>query len=112
MTPDSIRQLVRAAAQKKILFLPHAIKQMSRPDRMITVAEVRRTVLSGELVEDYPEDTRGHSCLMLGTGESARAIHVVCAPRDQYLAVVTAYLPESHEWKPDHRTRRKARKNG
>ena len=111
MTPASVQQLVRAAVRKKLLVLPHAIKQMSRPDRMITVAEVRRTVLSGELVEDYPEDVRGHSCLMLGTGGSGRPIHVVCAPQGEYLAIVTAYLPESHEWKPDHRTRRKARTN-
>ncbi len=29
--------LVKAAAGIKLLFLPHAVRQMARPDRMITV---------------------------------------------------------------------------
>ena len=33
---------------------------------MIRVAEVRNVVERGGLVEDYPEDLRGHSCLILG----------------------------------------------
>jgi hypothetical protein len=31
---------------------------------MITVQEARSTVLRGEIREDYPEDARGHSCLI------------------------------------------------
>ena len=101
-----IAPLVNAAARKKLLFLPHAVKQMSRSDRMINVQEVRRVVLRGEIVEDYPEDPRGHSCLMLGTGEAGRKIHVVCAPRGEYLAIITAYLPETDEWDSEFRIRR------
>src|SRR4051812_6267198 len=107
-TPDAlaIEIRVRRAARTKLLFLPHAIRQMSRPDRMITVREVRRTVLAGEMIEDYPEDMRGHSCLMLGTGDLGRAIHVVCSPKDDYLAVITAYLPQMHEWNKGFRVRK------
>ncbi|MBY0506670.1 MAG: DUF4258 domain-containing protein [Bryobacteraceae bacterium] len=65
----SLLPLVREAAEKKILFLPHAVRQMSRPDRVIGVAEVRNCVTTGDLIEDYPEDVRGHSCLILGNGE-------------------------------------------
>ena len=42
---SEIAPVVNAAARKKLLFLPHAVKQMSRPDRMISVQEVRRVVL-------------------------------------------------------------------
>ena len=72
---------VRHAMQKKLLFLPHAIRQMSRPERVITPQEVERVVMTGELVEDYPQDNRGHSCLLLGLGDAERAIHVVCSPK-------------------------------
>jgi hypothetical protein len=96
----------RQAAKKKLLFLPHAIRQMSRPERMITPQEVERVVLTGELVEDYPHDSRGHSCLLLGLGESGRKIHVVCSPKEDYLAVITAYLPQPDQWSPDYRRRR------
>jgi hypothetical protein len=73
---------------------------------MITVDEVRRAVLTGEIVEDYPEDVRGHSCLMLGAGDAGRPIHVVCAPKEGYLAVVTAYLPDPADWDEGGRVRR------
>lgn len=104
--PRNIAALVKSAARKKVLFLPHAIAQMSRPDRMITVKEVRSTLMRGEIIEDYPEDARGHSCLILGKGESGRAVHVICAPKEDYLAIITAYLPGKDEWSRDFRTRR------
>ena len=97
--------LVRAAAEKKRLLLPHALRQMSRPDRMITTAEVRSVIEKGEVIEDYPEDPRGHSCLILGWGTGGRVVHVVCAPKDDYLAIITAYLPDTREWSADFRVR-------
>ena len=96
----------RRVAKKKLLFLPHAIRQMSRPERMITPQEVERVVMIGELVEDYPQDSRGHSCLLLGLSHADRAIHVVCSPKADYLAVITAYLPDTTQWSPDYRRRR------
>ena len=66
-----------------MLFLPHAIRQMSRPQRMISTDEVGIVVTQGELIEDYPSDPRGHSCLMLGLGEANRAVHVVCSPKGE-----------------------------
>jgi len=98
---------VREAAAKQILFLPHAVSQMNSPDRMISTQEVRAVVFRGALIENYPEDLRGHSCLMLGWGEGDRPLHVVCAPKPDYLAVITTYLPSLEQWEPDWRTRRK-----
>ena len=90
---ETILNRVRIAGKKRLLFLPHAIRQMSRLDRMISPTDVARVVTMGELVEDYPDDPRGHSCLLLGDGEEKRPIHVVCAPQKDYLAIITAYLP-------------------
>jgi hypothetical protein len=98
---------VREAAQKRVLFLPHAVRQMSRPDRMISAAEVRGVIEHGEVIENYLEDTRGESCLTLGYGESKRPLHVVCAPKEDYLAIITAYLPDEAEWSDSFRVRRK-----
>ncbi|MEZ2235291.1 DUF4258 domain-containing protein [Microcoleus sp.] len=102
---DDILEQVREAASKRLLFLPHTIRQMSRPERMIATTEVEAVVRTGEAIEDYPEDARGHSCLMLGLGRDDRAIHVVCAPKDEYLAIITAYLPDPSQWTPDFRGR-------
>ena len=100
-------QLVRESAEKKLLFLPHAIRQMSRTDRMISTSEVHRVINNGELIEDYPEDARGHSCLIFGYGDGERAIHVVCSPKEDYLAIITAYLPDPEQWEDNFRKRKK-----
>ncbi len=92
---------VRVAMRRRILFLPHAIRQMSRPGRMIAPAEIRSVLAEGRVVEDYPEDPRGHSCLLLGRGHEGRAIHVVCSPKEDYIAIVTAYLPSPDLWDGD-----------
>ena len=78
---------------------------MARLDRMITTVEVESVIIEGEVIEDYPEDARGHSCLMLGFGRDNRAVHVVCAPKNEYLAIITAYLPDPDQWTPDFRGR-------
>jgi len=64
MTEQDIVQLVRERAEKRVLFLPHAVRQMSRPERMIRPVDVIAILNDGALVEDYPEDIRGHSCLL------------------------------------------------
>jgi uncharacterized protein DUF4258 len=104
---SDILERVRSIAKNKILYLPHAIRQMAKPERMISVQEIRQIIDKGEVIEDYPEDARGRSCLLLGSGEMDRPIHIVCSPKDDYLAVITAYLPVSQEWSLDFRERKK-----
>ena len=105
MSNDGIHAQFRQAATKRLLFLPHTIRQMSRPDRMISTQEIERIIMTGEVIEDYPEDLRGHSCLILGFGQSNRPIHIVCAPKNEYLAIITAYLPDSLQWSLDFKRR-------
>ncbi len=93
------------AARKKILFLPHAIKQMSHPDRMITADEIKEAIFRGEIIEEYPDDQRGESCLVFHVAQN-RAIHVVCSPKAEYLAIITAYIPATSQWSSDYKVRR------
>lgn len=101
-----ILTLVRNAAKKKVLFLTHAVRQMSRIDRMISAFEVRQVIEKGEIIEDYPGDVRGHSCLILGYGYNNRPIHIVCSPKEDYLSVITAYLPNAVQWEDNFRKRK------
>ena len=101
-----IEEKLRALRRGRLLFLPHAIQQMTRPERMISRQEVRDVIERGDIIEDYPNDARGHSCLMLGLGSDRRPIHVVCAPKIEYVAVVTAYLPNPNEWSEGYRVRK------
>jgi len=68
---------------------------------MFSSKEIEQIVREGELVEDYPLDNRGHSCLMMGWGDDQRGIHVVCSPKRDYLAIITAYLPDPAQWSSD-----------
>ncbi len=99
-----IVQRVRAAAARRILFLPHAVKAMARPTPIISRSEVEAVVVRGDVIEDYPGDVRGLSCLMLAVPEG-RPVHVVCSPKADYLAVITVYLPDPTQWSADFRWR-------
>ena len=103
---DDLLLRIREAAKKKVLFLPHALRQMNRPERMIGTGEIRNVIEQGEIIEDYPQDARGHSCLMLGRGEMSRPIHIVCAHKEDYLAIITAYIPGETEWADNFKIRR------
>lgn len=79
---------------------------MMRPERLISLGEAKAVINTGELIEDYPEDSRGHSYLLLGWGEDHRPLHVVCSPKEEYLAIITAYIPSVDEWNKDFRERK------
>jgi hypothetical protein len=94
-----IKEKIASVAKKKILYLPHAVRQMSRPDRMITHLDVKEAILEGKVIEEYMDDPRGESCLICYIDN--RPVHIVCSPKDEYLAIITAYLPDSKLWSDD-----------
>jgi len=47
--------------------------------RDIRVYEIREAIVSGEVIEDYPEDKYGPSCLILGYTRSGRPLHLQCS---------------------------------
>ena len=104
ISSGAVDRIKRAAARRQ-LFLPHQ-REMAPPERMIATDQVRAIIERGELIEDYPEDARGHSCLLHGCGNGNHKIHVVCSPKEDYLAVITAYLPSEDEWESDRGTRK------
>ncbi|MDQ7837856.1 MAG: DUF4258 domain-containing protein [Thermodesulfobacteriota bacterium] len=100
-------KLIYERAAQRLLFLPHAVRQMMRSERMISPSEIRQIIANGEIIEDYPDDVRGHSCLLMGKGASGRSIHVVCAPKDEYLAIITAYIPTLDDWEEGFKVRKR-----
>ena len=54
-----------------------------------------------EIIEDYPDDSRGPACLVLGWPGLARPLHVVVGygtSQDVAIEVITAYVPEAPDW--------------
>jgi hypothetical protein len=75
------KQLICNSADNRILFLPHAVKQLSGFDRMIKSSKVKLVIRNGEIIEEYHDDPRGASCLILGFGRNGYPIHVVLTKR-------------------------------
>ena len=99
--------LIKHTAEKKIIYTIHALNEMNAEDELITTDEVRYVIFNGEIIEDYPEDKRGHSCLIFGVSNKKRPVHVVCTPKEEFLAIITVYIPTLKKWEADFRTRRK-----
>ncbi len=76
-------------------------------ERKISAHDVEEAICDGAIIEDYPDDPRGPSCLILGRCGS-RPLHVVCGQlQDQRVLIITAYEPDPDEWESDFQTRRR-----
>jgi len=85
-------------------FSRHAVDQTIM--RRISVREVREVFANGEVIEDYPEDKYGPSCLIYGTTAAARRLHIQCSyPSRSLIKVITIYEPDPARW-IDFRIRR------
>jgi len=85
-------------------FTLHSLER--RIERPITKKEVEEAILNGEIIEDYPKDKYGPSCLILGFTKQGRPIHVQCSLDP--LWIITCYDPSERpeEWTEDFRKRR------
>jgi hypothetical protein len=75
---EIIQHLQARVRERNYRLTSHAERE--READHITVQEVEEAVLSEacDLIEDYPTDPRGHSCLILGWTHVGLPIHLVC----------------------------------
>ena len=67
--------------------------------RRISVQEVREIFRNGEVIEDYPDDKYGASCLVFGRTLIGRPLHVQCSyPSRPVIKVITLYEPDPARW--------------
>jgi hypothetical protein len=92
---QAIRDKVR---RRRYEFSRHAVDQSML--RGISVAEVEEALLSrSEVIEDYPDDKRGPTCLILGLTNAGRPLHIqVSHPSRPVLKIVTLYEPDRTRW--------------
>ncbi len=75
--------------------------------RRMKAEDIERAIQTGAIIEDYPEDRRGPSCLILGF-VGKRLLHVVCGRLDaEEILIITAYEPDPTEWDSDGKTRKR-----
>lgn len=104
MNPEDIRRLIREGEYE---FTFHAQQERLADD--LDVVEIEHAIMTGEIIEQYPDDPRGESCLVAGHAGTT-PIHAVLgwAPNrssgKRILRVITVYVPQQPKWK-DYRTR-------
>ncbi|MEO1299562.1 MAG: DUF4258 domain-containing protein [Cyanobacteria bacterium J06636_16] len=100
-----IVEIRRKFAEEQFEFSKHAIDQSLL--RQIRVREIRETIANGQVIEDYPEDKYGPSCLIFGLTQSQRPIHVQCSyPSRPLVKIITVYEPDPQRWNDDFTQRR------
>ena len=64
-----------------------------RQEEQITISEIEKALLVGDIIEKYPSDPRGGSCLVAAKVEN-KPLHIVCGLRSNRLLIVTVYKPK------------------
>lgn len=82
--------------RKNVKFTFHALKQFQEAN-----LEVREVLIAlraqFQIIEEYPDDPRGSSVLILLFIED-RPIHLVVAPHEDVLIIITGYCPNKDTW--------------
>jgi hypothetical protein len=103
MDIEKIRAKVRAG--KYVVSFTHTEKVRLRE---IEMEEIEEAVCQGAIIERYPDDPRGPSCLIFGLTERNRPLHVICGKmEEEEILIITVYQPDLKEWEGDWTTRKK-----
>ncbi len=102
---DVLAEIRRKIRRRQYEFSKHAVDQTLLRD--IAVGELEDAIASrSEIIEDYPDDKYGPSCLILGFTKAGRPLHVQCSyPSRPLVKIITVYQPDPDQW-TDLRVRR------
>lgn len=88
----------------KIKWTAHGLERMQ--ERNIRRQDVKCCIMSGEIIEEYPDDYPHPSSLIFGYNVDNKVLHVVAGLTADYIYVITAYYPSTAKFKKDLKTRR------
>lgn len=76
-------------------------------ERFISSREIEEAITNGKVIEDYPDDKYGPSCLILGKTKLGRILHIqVSYPAP--IKIITVYVPSPNDWNKDWETRKES----
>lgn len=102
----SIGAIQDAVSHHSLLLTAHADEKAR--EEGITMQEIRQAIMSGEIIEDYPEHRRGPCCLVCGRTAGGRDIHVVITNERVPPRIITVYEPKPPHWLTPRERRRRA----
>lgn len=101
--PPDYDALKNAFRNKRYVMTYHGSDRAAK--RRVRAREIEQAIVSGTVVEDYPDDKYGPSCLILGYTEANRALHIQVS-YSQAIKVITVYEPSPDKWGDDLKTRK------
>jgi len=95
ITPDFIHTEIKKQRYEISL---HADDERIAED--LTVSQLEFALLNCEIIERYPNDPRGESCLAIGFTPEKTPVHVVCGRKPSgHLLLITVYIPTMPKWR-------------
>lgn len=86
----NISDITDRIRKNQYVYTGHA--EIERKADSLTFAQIEAALLSGTILEQYPDTGRGESCLVLGFA-GQKPIHCVCGWRGDKIAIITVYIP-------------------
>ena len=86
----------RAVRERQIKISLHAAEQALSEE--ITRTEIEAALLSGQVLEDYPDWWLGPSCLIYGQTALGRDLHLVVSYEALPITIITVYEPRPPRW--------------
>ena len=80
--------------------------EIERLEEDIDISDIETCIESGVLLEDYPNDSRGHCGLFAGRVHG-QWLHVVCGRREDWVIIITVYMPKQPYWETPLRRRKR-----
>ena len=87
----TINWIVSQVKKSSYILSKHADDE--RLDDNLMISEIEEAIFSGSILESYPNDKRGYSCLVVGFTKSGKPLHIVCGKSRDVLVVITVYIP-------------------
>lgn len=92
-----IDEIIRKIRESLYEYSHHAVDQSIV--RIISEKEIREAIEHGKIIENYPDDKYGPSCLIYGRAVNGRPIHVQCSyPSRTLIKIITVYEPDPALW--------------
>lgn len=92
-----IDEIIKKIQEGLYEYSQHAVDQSIV--RIISTKEIHEAIEHGKIIEDYPDDKYGPSCLIYGRAVNGRPIHVQCSYSSRPLIkIITVYEPDQALW--------------
>lgn len=100
----NIKTLQSYYMQDRIIISVHAQERLRQ--RNIRQRDIKNCIMSGEIIEQYPDDYPFPSCLIFGYAIDNKVLHVVVSDEGSICRIITAYFPNRDKFEADLKTRK------